>query len=134
MTVNPATVKLTSKGQTAQLSASVLPNNAENKSIVWSTSNASVATVDNNGVVTAVANGNATITASAADGSEKNGICNVIVEVPSENAQIIRIGRGRIQLRLVPQKLLFQILLIFQISQLIFKTQIILLMFQIFFK
>ena len=57
VTVNPATVKLTSKGQNTQLSVSVLPSNAENKSIVWSTSNASVATVDNNGVVTAVANG-----------------------------------------------------------------------------
>ena len=57
VTVNPATVKLTSKGQNTQLSVSVLPSNAENKSIVWSTSNASVATVDNNGVITAVANG-----------------------------------------------------------------------------
>ena len=94
MTVNPATLKLTSKGQTTQLSAIVLLNNAENKSIVWSTSNASVATVDNNGVVTAVANGNATITASAVDGSGKNGSCNVVVEIPSENAQIIELAGG----------------------------------------
>ena len=94
VTVNPATVKLTSKGQTAQLSASVLPNNAENKSIVWSTSNASVATVDNNGVVTAVANGNATITAAALDGSGKYAECSVVVEIPKENNQVVELAGG----------------------------------------
>ncbi|RGS67394.1 hypothetical protein DWX77_16645, partial [Blautia obeum] len=95
VTVNPATVKLTSKGQNIQLSVSVLPNNAENKSIVWSTSNASVATVDNNGVVTAVANGNATITAAALDGSGKRGSCTVTVEIPDENSRIITVQGGR---------------------------------------
>ena len=94
VTVNPATVKLTSKGQTTQLSAIVLPSNAENKSIVWSTSNASVATVDNNGVVTAVANGNATITAAALDGSGKSGSCVVTVEIPDESNQIVELTGG----------------------------------------
>ena len=94
VTINPSTLKLTSKGQTAQLSASVLPNNAENKSIVWSTSNASVATVDNNGVVTAVANGNATITAAALDGSGKSGSCVVTVEIPDESNQIVELTGG----------------------------------------
>ena len=92
VTVNPATVKLTSKGQNTQLSVSVLPSNAENKSIVWSTSNASVATVDNNGVVTAVANGNATITAAALDGSGKYAECSVVVAIPKENNQIIELA------------------------------------------
>ena len=95
VTINPSTLKLTSKGQTAQLSASVLPNNAENKSIVWSTSNASVATVDNNGVVTALANGNTTITAIAADGSGKSGSCAVTVEIPDENSQVITVQGGK---------------------------------------
>ena len=94
VTINPSTLKLTSKGQTAQLSASVLPNNAENKSIVWSTSNASVATVDNNGVVTAVANGNATITAAALDGSGKYAECSVVVEIPKENTQVVELAGG----------------------------------------
>ena len=94
VTVNPATVKLTSKGQNTQLSVSVLPSNAENKSIVWSTSNASVATVDNNGVVTAVANGNATITAAALDGSGKYAECSVTVEIPNENNQVIELVGG----------------------------------------
>ena len=94
VTVNPATVKLTSKGQTTQLSAIVLPSNAENKSIVWSTSNASVATVDNNGVITAVANGNATITAAALDGSGKYAECSVVVEIPKENNQVVELAGG----------------------------------------
>ena len=94
VTVNPATVKLTSKGHNIQLSVSVLPSNAENKSIVWSTSNASVATVDNNGVVTAVANGNATITAAALDGSGKYAECSVVVEIPKENNQVVELAGG----------------------------------------
>ena len=94
VTINPSTLKLTSKGQTSQLSASILPSNAENKSIVWSTSNASVATVDNNGVVTAVANGNATITAAALDGSGKSGSCTVTVEITDESNQIVELTGG----------------------------------------
>ena len=106
VTVNPATVKLTSKGQTTQLSTSVLPSNAENKSIVWSTSNASVATVDNNGVVTAVANGNATITAAALDGSGKYAECSVVVEIPKENNQVVELAGG-VHKELGPTKSLF---------------------------
>ena len=106
VTVNPATVKLTSKGQTTQLSAIVLPSNAENKSIVWSTSNASVATVDNNGVVTAVANGNATITAAALDGSGKYAECSVVVEIPKENNQVVELAGGAHK-ELGPTKSLF---------------------------
>jgi hypothetical protein len=55
-------------GSTTTLSANVTPNNATNKSVSWSTSNAGVATVSANGVVTGIAAGNATITARAADG------------------------------------------------------------------
>ena len=106
VTVNPATVKLTSKGQNTQLSVSVLPSNAENKSIVWSTSNASVATVDNNGVVTAVANGNATITAAALDGSGKYAECSVAVEIPKENNQVVELAGGAHK-ELGPTKSLF---------------------------
>ena len=106
VTVNPATMKLTSKGQNTQLSVSVLPSNAENKSIVWSTSNASVATVDNNGVVTAVANGNATITAAALDGSGKYAECSVVVEIPKENNQVVELAGGAHK-ELGPTKSLF---------------------------
>ena len=94
VTINPSTVKLTSKGQTAQLSASVLPSNAENKSITWNSSNTNVATVSSDGFVTALANGNTTITATTLDGSGKSGSCTVIVEIPDENNQIIELAGG----------------------------------------
>ena len=95
VTINPSTLKLTSKGQTAQLSASVLPNNAENKSIRWNSMNTDVVTVSNAGTITVVANGSATIIAEALDGSGKFGSCAVTVEIPDENSQVITVQGGK---------------------------------------
>jgi uncharacterized protein YjdB len=68
------------RGKTVTLTASVLPYNASDKVVEWSTSNSSVATVDN-GVVTGVAVGNATITVTTQDGS-KTATCDVTVTKP----------------------------------------------------
>ena len=95
VTINPSTLKLTSKGQTAQLSASVLPNNAENKSIRWNSMNTDVVTVSNAGTITVVANGSATIITEALDGSGKFGSCAVTVEIPDENSQVITVQGGK---------------------------------------
>lgn len=54
-------------GGSVTLAATVAPANATNKTVLWSTSDATVATVSN-GVVTAVAEGTATITATTQDG------------------------------------------------------------------
>jgi len=56
-------------GATDQLTATLAPIDATNTTILWSSSNESMATVDNNGLVTTIATGNATITATSADGS-----------------------------------------------------------------
>ncbi|MBO4797200.1 MAG: Ig-like domain-containing protein, partial [Candidatus Methanomethylophilaceae archaeon] len=64
-------------GSEAELKATVLPPNAGNKNVSWSTSNASVATVDN-GKVKAVSPGTATITVTTEDGN-KTATCNVTV-------------------------------------------------------
>lgn len=77
--VSPKTLNL-EEGQTGTLTATVKPDNATNKTVTWTTSNDKVATVDNNGVVTAVGKGTATITA-AADG--KTAACTVTVKVPA---------------------------------------------------
>lgn len=77
--VSPKTLNL-EVGQTGTLTATVKPDNATNKTVTWTTSNDKVATVDNNGVVTAVGKGTATITA-AADG--KTATCTVTVKVPA---------------------------------------------------
>ena len=65
-------------GKTKNLSATVTPNNATNKAINWSTSNSSVATVKD-GVVSALAVGNATISVTTVDGNYK-ATCLVTVE------------------------------------------------------
>lgn len=56
------------QGKSKTLTASVLPSNATDKSVSWSTSNSSVASVSSSGVVTAKAIGSATITATTTDG------------------------------------------------------------------
>ncbi len=59
-----------------KLTVSILPENAANAAVNWSSSNANVATVDQNGKVTAVGAGSAVITAAAGG---KTATCNVTV-------------------------------------------------------
>lgn len=77
VTVSPASLSLT-VGQTGQLTATVQPADATNKNVSWSSSNTSVATVNNSGLVTAVAAGSATITVTTQDGG-KTATCAVTV-------------------------------------------------------
>ena len=68
VTVSPATAELTALGASVQLSARVLDQNGQQMSatnVAWSSNNTVVATVNATGLVTAVANGTATITATA---------------------------------------------------------------------
>ena len=69
VTLNESTRKM-SIGETHHLIATVAPANADNTAISWSSSNTSVATVDNTGLVTGVATGTATITVTTADGNK----------------------------------------------------------------
>ena len=80
VTLNKTEVKLTAAGQTATLAATVAPANATNKAVTWESSNPAVATVAN-GVVTAKANGTATITVTTVDGG-KTATCDVTVDIP----------------------------------------------------
>ena len=75
---------LTVGGETLTLTATVAPANAKDKTVSWTTSNDAVATVDANGVVTAVSAGTATITATATNGTDdtsddKTATCTVTV-------------------------------------------------------
>ncbi len=96
ITVNPAAILATSvsldqsnvslsEGMTLQLTATVLPDDATDKSVTWASSNEAVATVDENGLVTAVAAGTATITATTSDGSNLAASCEITVEATAAN-------------------------------------------------
>ncbi len=67
------------EGETLKLNAIVTPKEASNPELTWSSSNASVATVSGDGVVTGVAEGSATITAAATDGSNVKETCAITV-------------------------------------------------------
>ena len=75
--LSTSTLALT-EGGSETLTATITPDNASNKSLTWSSDNQNVATVEN-GKVTAVGAGTATIKATAADGSGKSDTCTVTV-------------------------------------------------------
>ena len=81
--VSPDTLTLAKKGETAQLTAEVTPSYADNKRVTWQSSDEKVATVDENGKVTAVGNGTATITATSVSGSYTATV-SVTVKIPVE--------------------------------------------------
>lgn len=72
-----------SAGGTETLTATITPDDATDKEVVWSTSNDKVATVDN-GTVTAVGAGTATITAAAHADTTKTATCTVTVTAESQ--------------------------------------------------
>ena len=67
------------KGEEVSLCATVLPDDATNKAVNWLSNDESVAIVDENGLVTAVGVGKATITATTTDGSNLSASCAVTV-------------------------------------------------------
>ena len=77
VTLDKQTMNLTA-GSTGSLTATINPVDAANKSLTWTSDNTAVATVNENGVVTAVAEGTAKITVKTADG-EKTAVCTVTV-------------------------------------------------------
>jgi hypothetical protein len=78
ITVTPTTLNL-DKDDTYPLVAAIQPTNA-NSTVTWTSSAPAIATVDANGIVTALAAGKATITAKTIN--NYSAICNVTVTVP----------------------------------------------------
>ena len=79
VTVEPATMTLFT-GETGELKATIEPADATVPDIIWSSSDDKVATVDGSGKVTAVAPGEAVITAASKDDSSKKATCTVTVQ------------------------------------------------------
>lgn len=77
--------------QTEQLTYEMLPTNASNKAVTWSSNNDTVATVDQSGLVSGIAVGNAAITITTTDGN-KLDTCNFVVEKEKVPVQSISLS------------------------------------------
>jgi uncharacterized protein YjdB len=86
VSVSPTTATINVSG-TQQLTATVLPANATNKTVSWSSGNSSVATVNSSGLVTAVAAGTAIITVTTQDGG-KTAQSTITVVVPVTSVSV----------------------------------------------
>ena len=72
------------EGDTYQIRVTVLPPNASNPSIAWTSSDETIATVSNTGLVTTLKNGSVTITGTTTDGSNKSVTCNIMIKIDME--------------------------------------------------
>ena len=75
------------KGETVKLNATIAPADADNKEVTYTSSNSAVAKVDNTGLVTAIAPGDAVITVTTKDGS-KTATCKINVNNPISKVTI----------------------------------------------
>ncbi|RSX55521.1 alpha-amylase [Bifidobacterium dolichotidis] len=98
VTVTPSSLAL-KKGNSAQLNAKVLPEDATDKKLTWSSSNAAVASVDQNGKVTAHKAGSASITATAG-GVKSNTVAVTVTDpvVPVTEVEILDPASGKMSL------------------------------------
>ena len=78
-------------GQTAPLTAAVVPEDAEDKSIVWTSSDEKIATVRADGTVTAITNGSVTISASC---GEAKAECTVTVYTTATGLTVSKAALG----------------------------------------
>lgn len=76
-------------GESLQLTATVLPADADNRAVNWKSSNTTIATVSDNGLIKAIARGSATITATTASGmfAAECAITVTRTEVPEPEPQ-----------------------------------------------
>ena len=90
ITLSQTEAAMTVGGETLTLTATVAPDDATDKTVTWTSSDPTVATVAD-GVVTAVAAGTATITATATNGTDdttddKTATCTITVTDPDQEA------------------------------------------------
>lgn len=76
---------------TIQLTATIMPSNATNKDITWSTTNDLIASVNQFGLVTGISEGTSTITATTVDGNKTDN-CLITVPVPFCGNLILELG------------------------------------------
>lgn len=85
------------EGDSETLTSTVAPSNATNKAVSWKSSDASVASVDNSGKVTAVKAGSATITVTTTDGS-KTATCSVTVTAKTIEVNDVGLDKSEMEM------------------------------------
>ncbi|WP_068473317.1 glycoside hydrolase family 9 protein [Saccharicrinis aurantiacus] len=81
ISISPETITI-NKGLTGALTATVSPSNASNKNVTWYTSDATIATVNTDGVVTAIAEGIATVSSITEDGGFTASSVITVTDIP----------------------------------------------------
>ncbi len=74
-------------GESEQLTATIIPQNATNKNVKWTSSDNTIASVDNTGMVTAIKEGNTAITVTTEDGN-KTATCKISVKTASPKVKM----------------------------------------------
>jgi uncharacterized protein YjdB len=92
-----------------QLRATVYPENAANKQVIWSSTDASKAKVDQNGLVTFLKPGTVSIIATSDDNGKVKAICNINIQIPvisitlDETSKTMYVGQShRLSYMLLP--------------------------------
>ncbi|MGD8190639.1 invasin domain 3-containing protein [Brevibacillus ginsengisoli] len=98
VTMSKSEVTLTAGGATETLTATIMPDYATNKQVTWRSSNPTVAQVDQNGVVTPLTEGTATITVTTAD-QTKTDLCQVTVLSKADEVTGIKVSEKNVVLK-----------------------------------
>lgn len=106
LSISPSTLEM-APSETYPLKYSLLPSDVTYKKLSWKSSNTNVATVDNNGTVTALQVGTCIITGTTIDGSNKSSTCRISVvknTATSENVVINEIMSANVDVYMDPNK------------------------------
>ena len=109
-------------------SVTVLPDNATNKNVVWTVSDETIAAVNDEGVVTGLAEGTVKLTATAADESAVSGAFELMVYVPIEaveislpaegdTAEFFALSKQNISLKVTPENATYRDLITYSVEQ-----------------
>ena len=96
ITVNPSSSSVNTNG-TRQLSVSLTPTNATNTNVTWTTSNATIATVNSSGLVTGLSAGSCTITAKSQDGNFTSNSAITVTNTVAGNFKIMPLGDSKVE-------------------------------------
>lgn len=97
VTLDKATLSL-SVGNKETLKATIAPNDAEDTSVTWASSDATVATVSPSGEVTAVKEGTATITVASVADNTKKATCEVTVTLTWATGNLVTDGANGVKI------------------------------------